>query len=62
MVSNTLMGQLIIGFLLFMIYFILNMWAAVTNTFLSATVRLQEDRDQYVVEEGYIGLSATQCI
>jgi len=42
----------IIGFLLFMIYFILNMWAAVTNTFLSATVRLQEDRGQYVVEGG----------
>jgi protein-S-isoprenylcysteine O-methyltransferase Ste14 len=42
----------IIGFLLFLIYFILNMWAAVTNTFLSATVRLQEDRDQYVVEGG----------
>jgi len=42
----------IMGFLLFLIYFILNMWAAVTNTFLSATVRLQEDRDHFVVEEG----------
>lgn len=40
------------GFGLFAAYALLNMWAAASNRFLSAAVRVQEDREHTVVETG----------
>jgi protein-S-isoprenylcysteine O-methyltransferase Ste14 len=42
----------VVGFGLFAAYAALNVWAAVSNPFLSATARVQEDRDHQVVETG----------
>jgi protein-S-isoprenylcysteine O-methyltransferase Ste14 len=42
----------IIGFALFAVYIILNLWTAANNPFLSATARVQEERDHHVVESG----------
>jgi protein-S-isoprenylcysteine O-methyltransferase Ste14 len=41
-----------IGFGLFVAYIVLNIWAATSNPFLSAAVRIQEDRGQHVIVTG----------
>ena len=41
-----------VGFGLFVAYFVLNVWAAASNPFLSAAARIQEDREHHVVTTG----------
>jgi protein-S-isoprenylcysteine O-methyltransferase Ste14 len=50
--SEVPLGVEIAGFGLFAAYIALNVWAALSNPFLSAVARVQEDRDHHVIVTG----------